>query len=127
VAPDGDAGEVPKRRRVGRDNGAVRGLGGGGDDELVGTSREALPADGHEEFGVGGGDIEVVAQNGHCDHDVVDERLPASTLSTLRQLDADAEFGHGDRRDGDVVLVGDQLVEVVARPLRANQERRVKK
>jgi hypothetical protein len=51
--------------------------------------------------------------------------LALSTRLTLGQLDADAQLGHGDRRDGDVVLIGDQPVQVVARALRVDEEGRV--
>lgn len=73
-----------------------------------------MPADGHQKLSMGCGDVEVVEQDRHGLHDVIHERLTLSSLLTLGQLDADTQLGHGDRRDGDVVLIGDQPVQVVA-------------
>jgi len=125
VTPHRDVREVAERRGVGRDDRAVGGPGGGGDDEVVSSSGDALATDGHEQGGVGGGDIEVVAQDRNSRDDVVHERLTPGAASSSRQLDADAQFGHRDRGDGDVILVRNEIVEVIAGSLRIDEEGRV--
>ena len=125
MSPDGDVREIAKGRGVGGDNGAVRGRCGGGDDEIVRSSRDALSTDRDQESGVGGSDIEVVAQDRNSRDDVVHERLAPGAVPAFGQLNSDAQFGHRDCGDGYIVFITDQLVEVVARPLRIDQERRI--
>ena len=72
------------------------------------------------------GDIEVIDQHRHVGHDVVQKGLPSGVLLALRQLDPDAEFGDGDGGDGDVVVVGNDVIQVAAGTFRVDQEGRVK-
>lgn len=125
MSPDGNVREITERPGVGRDHGAVRCLRSGGDDEIVSSSPDAFSADGNKQSGVGRGDVDVVAQDRNSGDDVVHERLAPGTVPALGQLNADAQFGHGDRRDGHFVVVGDQLIEVITGPFRIDQEGRV--
>jgi hypothetical protein len=125
VAADGDAGKVLEGGGVSREDSAAGSPRGGGDDQVVRSSWETLPPDGYEQLSVGGGDVEVIGQDLERRRDVIHERLALSALLPVSQLDPNQQLGHGDRRDGDVVVVGNELVKVVARPLGVDQERGV--
>lgn len=127
MTADRDVRQIAEGGNVGCDDGAVGGLCGRSNDEIVSSSREAVSTDGDQQLSVGGSDLEVVAQDRDRGDDIVDERLAPGTGSPLGQHNADAEFGDGDRRDGHVVFVGDQLVELIASPLRVDEEGRVEK
>lgn len=53
-------------------------------------SWDALSTDGNQQIGVGGSDVEVVAQDRNAGDDVVHEGLAPGTGPALGQLNADA-------------------------------------
>ncbi len=69
-------------------------------------------AHGDEQLGVRSSDVDVVADDGQCLDDVVEERLSRLSALSGGGVDADAEFGDRDGSDGGLVVVEDELVRV---------------
>jgi hypothetical protein len=57
-------------------------------------------------------DVDVVADDGQCLDDVVEERLSRLSALARGDVDADAELGDRDGSNGGLVVVGDEFVEV---------------
>ncbi len=78
----------------------------------MGTARSAGLADRHEQLGVGTRHLQVVAGDWQRVDDVVQERPTRLSALAGGDLNAYAEFGYRDGRDGGLVVVGDQRVQV---------------
>jgi hypothetical protein len=72
------------------------------------------------------GDFEVVVQDRHRCHDLVEEFLTIVPGLSSRQLNSHLKFRHGDGGDRHVVLVRDDGVKIAVRPFSIDQERGVK-
>ena len=57
-------------------------------------------------------DVEVVADNGYVVDDVVQERTSRLSAHAGGDLDPHSEFGDRDRSDRNLIIVGNQCVEV---------------
>ncbi len=90
-------------------------------------SGASLTSNRDEKVGVRPCDSEVVVNNWKRGHDVVDETLTAVPGFSLGQLHADLELGQRNCRDGDVVVVINNVVETGIRSFCVNKEGRVKK
>jgi len=122
VGADDDSGEIAVGGAVSGDDLTLGRLGGGGDDQLVGSSGPALAAHEGEEFGVGGGDRFVVVDDGEDVDDVVDEGVPVGPVGVIGEVDPDQQLGDGNGGDRRVVIIGDHLVEGRSRPVSVDQE-----
>ncbi len=104
------------------------GSGGGcGDDEVVSAAGSTCSAHGDEQGRVVVGDCFVVRQDRDRGSDLIDVRLAAWPLARRCELDPNSEFGEGDRRDRNVVIVTDEFVEVIGTSLGIDEERGVEK
>jgi len=72
------------------------------------------------------GDRVVIRDHGDRGEYVLDERGPRGSLLPCSKQCTDSQFGDGDRRDGDVIVVGYHPVEGLAGPVGVDEERRVK-
>ena len=97
--PDCYAREAIETCSVGGDHGPRCRPCDRSDDEVVGASRPAGSSDGDEQCRVGSGDIDAVVDDGKCVDQVVEECSAIGLASTGGELDADTEFGNGDRCD----------------------------
>ncbi len=89
VGADDDSGEVTVGGAVGGHDLTLGRLGGGGDDQIVGSSGPSLAAHDDEELGMGGGDRLVVGDDGDDVDDVVDEGLPVGAVAVIGEVDSD--------------------------------------
>jgi hypothetical protein len=110
--PDPNAGQVVEAGPVRGDDDPASCERGGGDDEVVGATWSAGFAYGYEQLGVRSSDVDVVADDGQCLDDVVEERLSRLSALARGDVDADAELGDRDGSNGGLVVVGDEFVEV---------------
>ena len=90
-------------------------------------SGSSLTSNRDEKLGVCPRDGEVVVNDRNGRHDVIHEALTAVLGFPLGQLHADLELGQRNCRDGDVVVVLDNVVETSSRSFRVNKEGRIKK
>ena len=111
-ASDCDAGKIIETLPVRGDHRSAGRQCGSGDDEVVGPSRASGFADGDQQFGVHAGNCEVVADDRQAVDDVVEELAPRTSAFAGGDLDPHAEFGDGDRGNGGLVVVVDQVVQV---------------
>ena len=125
VGPDVHAWETLEGGFVGADHEQVEGFGGGRDDEVVRAARFALRAHLDQESRVGLGNVEVVVENGDGGDDVVDVLGPRGLMPAVGEEGTDSKFGHGDRRDGHVVVVIDDGVEITSGSFGVDEERGV--
>ena len=90
VGSDGDVGEVAEGRCIGSEDDTSGGSSRGADDEVMRAAGPASPTHGGEQFGVHGGDMKVVVDDGDRRDDRLDELLTTGTFGARRKLDADA-------------------------------------
>jgi len=74
---------------------------------------------------VGSGHVEVVRLDRNRANESDHVALPSLAPTTIGELDAHQQLRRGYRRHGDVVLLGDHLVEGRAVPLGVDQDRRI--
>jgi hypothetical protein len=123
--PDVEVGQVGERRSVrGYDRSARRPCGCG-DQQIVRSARRALTAHFDKQLGMSLGDRDVVGDHGDRGEYVLQERGPRGSLVPCSHQCADSHLGDRDRRDGYVVLIGDHMIESVARPVGVDKKRRV--
>lgn len=127
VGADGDSGKLAVGGAVGGDDFTLGRLGGGGDDQIVGSSGPALAAHVGEKLGVGGGYRDVVVDDGDDIDDVVDEGLTVWPVGLIGEMDSDQQLGDGDGRDRRFVVIGDQLIECRSRAVGVDKEGGVEK
>src|SRR3954467_2465474 len=72
------------------------------------------------------GDIEAVVDHGERVEQVVEECSSIGLASSGGELDADTEFGDGDRGNGRFIAVGDQAVEIEPTAFGSDEHVRVK-
>jgi len=108
---DDDSGKIAVGGAVGGDDFTLGRFGGGGDDQIVGSSGLAVASHESEELGVGEGNRVVVADDGDDVDDVVGEGLTVGAMVVIGQVDSDQQLGDGDGGDRCVVVIGDQVVE----------------
>ena len=115
-------GKVGKRAGVGGHDGSTCRSGGGGDEQVMGASGPPLLADGNEQMSVSLGDGHVVAHDWDGGDHAVEEVLPSAPGLAAGELDTDQQLGNGDCCDGDIVIVGHYGVELIAAPVRIDEE-----
>jgi hypothetical protein len=71
-----DSRQILKSRWVGRDDLALRGLGRGGDDQVVRASWATLAPDSNQKFGMCAGHRDVVIKNRYGGPEIFDELPP---------------------------------------------------
>jgi len=71
------------------------------------------------------GNVEVVGLNRDGVENRRYEMLPLLPPASFRQLDADSQLRHGDRRDRDVIAVVNHFLQRVAAALGVDQDRRI--
>jgi hypothetical protein len=119
---DDDSGKITVGGAVSGHDLTLGRLGGGGDDQIVGSSWLALAAHEGEELGVGGGNRFVVVEDGDDVDDVVDEGLTVGPVGVIGEVGPDQELGDGDGGDRRVVIIGDHVVEGRTRAVGVDQE-----
>ena len=91
----------------------------------MGATWRSRPTDVYQQIRMRFGNIEVVGldRDGleNCRHKILSFLSPAS----FRQLDADAQLRHGNRRDRDVIAIVDRFLQRVAAALGLDQDRGV--
>jgi len=70
-----------------------------------------------EQPGVNPGDVQVIGLDGQQRQHALDERSPALTPPAFSELHANEKLGRRNRRDRDVVVVGNDLVQGRGGPL----------
>jgi hypothetical protein len=103
----GDAGQAVEASGIGRHDDSPTRNRGGCDHQVVRSSRLANTPHVGEQLAMAARDIEVVVLDRHVVDDGVDELLPCDAAPPVSELDPDEKLGDRDRRDGDVVIVGD--------------------
>jgi len=84
-----------------------------------------LSTDGDKQLRVRLGHADVVVNHRDCGENVVEKGRTNDSRPSFRQLDADSELSNGDRRDGDVVVVIERLVDFPSGPLDVDEKRGV--
>jgi hypothetical protein len=107
---------------VGGEHCAAGGDRGRGDEKVVSSAWPTCLADGRQQLGVVARDPEVVGQRRDGFQDSVEESLASGAARACDQVHPDQELGGRHRRDCDVVVVCDDLVEVRALSLGVDQE-----
>jgi len=120
-----NAGQIFERRAVCAHNGAPVGACSCGDDQVVRAARPTRLPDGNQQLGVVLGNAYVVRQDRYGCCDVIDVVAPSSLPPTRRERNANPQFGEGDGRDRDIVIIADHLVNPRSCSLGIDQERRV--
>jgi len=125
MVADLEVGQVGERCGVRGDDRPARRRCGCGDQQVVRSARRSLAAHFDEQSRVSLGDRYVVGDHGERCEYVLDESGPRCSGLSRSEQRTNSELGDGDRRDGDVVLIGDHLVEGVAGSVGVDEERRV--
>jgi hypothetical protein len=119
------SGQVLESGRVSRDDLALCGMGGRGDDQVMRSAGLALPPGRDEQQGMGGRDRRVVADNRDGRRDILDESSPRGAMLAVAEFDTYEKLGDGNRRDRHVIFVVDDAIERRPGPVGVDQERRV--
>ncbi len=98
---------------------------GRSNDEVMGTARGALSPDVRQQDSMGLGHLDVIRLNRDGLENRGDEALALVSSASLRQLNANLQLRHGDRRNSNIVTVADRFVQRIAPTLSVNQNRRV--
>ncbi len=112
-----DLGKIVERGDVGSDDDPTGGTSGRGDDEIVRSPRFALMPTEAEEIGMYDSHVHVVLEHRDRDQHVVDEGLSRLSPLAVGEQDSNLHLGHGDRSDRYVVVVLDDLLQLVTRPV----------
>lgn len=99
--------------------------GGRRDDQVVGAPRRPGSTGMGEERAVGVGHDEVVRLDRKGVEYRLDEPPPFLAATPPREVDPDPQLGDGDRGDGDVVVIADQLFQDAPAALGVDQDRGV--
>ncbi len=105
-------GQVIEPGAIRRDEDSTRRKGGGGDDEVVGAAVPACFSDRDEQLRVGPGHVEVVADDRQGLNHVVQEGPTCLSALALGDLDPYAELGDRDSRDGRLIVISDQGIQI---------------
>lgn len=89
------------------------------------ASRRALATHLHQQASMRLGDRDVVRDHRDGLEDVFDERRSAGSRLATCEKGADAQLGDRDGGDGNVIVIGDRLVQAIAAPVGIDEERRV--
>ena len=111
-ASDFDAGKIIETLPVRGDHRPASRPCGSGDDEVVGTAWAAGFASRDQQFGVHTSNCAVVADDRQAVDDVFEKGASPTSTFAGRDVDSHAEFGDGDRSNGGLVVVIDQVVQV---------------
>lgn len=122
---DCNSGEAEERGVFGAHDRPAGRLGGGRDDEVVGTAGLPLVPDMDEEGGVRLCDVAVVVEDRNDPRDLVQKCQTGGSAYSCGQKHADPKFGERDRRDRDLVVVPDGVVQRTTRAFGIDQERGV--
>lgn len=125
MMPDLEVGQAGERRGVRSDHRPPRCHGGRGDQQIVSSTRRALAAHLDEQPRMSLSDCDVVGDHWDCREHVLDERCPRSSLLPCSEQCTNPQLGDRDRRNGDVIRIGDHLIERVTRAVGVDEERRV--
>lgn len=96
-----------------------------GDDEVVGATRGTYSPNVRQQDSVGLGYIKVIGLNRDGVENRGNEALALFPPTPFRQLNANSQLCHGERRNSDIVTVTDRLVQCIAPALGVDQNRRV--
>ncbi len=121
----GNARQIVEPRGVRRDDRTGADTRGRRDEEVVRTARASRRSNVGEKLGVAARDFEVVRLDRNRREHTVDERAACGLVPVVREVNANDQFCGGDRCDGDIVLVADDLVQGTACPLGCDQDRGV--
>jgi hypothetical protein len=117
-----DVRQVLEAAAVGRHHHSIGGECRCSDDQVVGAAGPTGLAYRDQQAGVGVGDVDVVAEDGKCVDEVIEERLACLPALAGCGFDADSELGDRDRGDGGLIVVGDQCIELERCPLRFDED-----
>lgn len=122
---DVEVGQVGERRPVRGDNCSASCHCCCCDQQIMRSARRALAAHLDEQPRMNLSDRDVIGD--HWDHGeyVLQERGPRRRRLSRSEERTDSELGDRNRRDGDIVLIGDHIIKGVARPVGVDEERRV--
>lgn len=126
ISHNRDAGKLNEACLIGTNDLPLPGSRRRGNDEVVGTTRCTCPPDVRQQRGVRFGNIEVVGLNRYGVQSRSDEPLTLIPPIPFRQLNANLQLRHGDRRDRDIITVVDHLAQRIAAALGVNQDGRIK-
>lgn len=96
-----------------------------GDDEVVSAPRRTRPPDVRQKSGVRFSNFELVRLDRNSVEDRSDEALTLVAPAPLRQLNANLQLRHGNRRDRDIITVVDRFAQRIAPALGVDQDRRI--
>lgn len=91
----------------------------------MGTARGARSPDVRQEGSVLLGYLKVIGLNRNGVENRRDEALALVPPAPFRQLNANPQLRHGDRRNSDIITVADRLVQCIAPALGVNQDSRI--
>lgn len=126
MGAESDSWQVGVCRLIGRDDFSLSRVRCGSDDEIMRSSRSALPSHGNEQLSVGRGDGGVVVDDGNDLGDFVDEPLASRSVSIAGEFDSHEEFGDGYCCDSYLVVVVDEFFQRRTGAVRIHQEGGVK-
>lgn len=107
-----DARKVEKGIDIRGDDAAAERARSGGDDQIVSASWATSSADVNEQDRVRRCNVEVIVEDRDAGHDVVDIRSARRPSPASCEKGAHPQLGDRDGRDGDVVIVSDERLDV---------------
>lgn len=125
MMPDLETGHVGERRRVRGDDRSARCGCRRSDQQIVRTAGHALATHRDEQSRMSLGDRDVVDDDWDRREQLLHERCPRRSLLPCSEQCTDSQLSDRDRRDGHVVLIGDHLIEGVARAVSVDEKGRV--
>jgi len=114
-----------KRLSVGAYDGAIVCDRCCSDDQIVSAARQPYSARVRKQGRVDARHGEVVGLDRHAPEDAFHELLAAVATLLRREFHPNKELGSGDRRDGDVVVVGNDGVEGATDALAGDEHARI--
>lgn len=125
LEPQRDAWEVGESGGIGRYDRPAACERGGGDQEIVRSPRAPGATGVRQQAGMCPGHFQVVWLDRERGEHGLDESGTALLRPAMRELHSDEKLGGGNRRDRDVVVIGDDRIEGGRRALGGDENRRV--